>query len=178
MHQHLVDPATRQLVCSCDACAVLFSSQEGARFRRVPRDARALDRFHMTEGQWDSLGIPIGLAYFFRSTPQAQVVAFYPSPAGATESLLSLERWNDIVAENPSLVRMEPDVEALLVNRVSRPGRPSPSYFIVPIDSCYRLVGLIRKHWRGFTGGTEVWQEVDGFFDRLQATAQPDAEAR
>ena len=33
-------------------------------------------------------------------------------------------------------------------------------YYIVPIDECYRLVGLIRMHWRGLSGGTEVWKEI------------------
>ena len=39
--------------------------------------------------------------------------------------------------------------------------------WIVPIDVCYALVGLIRTHWRGFTGGAEVWRELDKFFDGL-----------
>ena len=55
---------------------------------------------------------------------------------------------------------MEPDVEALLINRVG----PAREYFLAPIDECYRLVGLIRLHWRGLSGGTEVWKEIQGFF--------------
>ena len=56
--------------------------------------------------------------------------------------------------------KFEPDVEALLVNRIS----DSPRYYRAPIDHCFRLVGIIRTHWRGFSGGTEVWQEIDRFF--------------
>ena len=37
--------------------------------------------------------------------------------------------------------------------------------WIVPIDVCYALVGLIRTHWRGFTGGADVWRELDTFFE-------------
>ena len=117
-HPHLLDPAVRKLICSCDACALLFSGQDRARFKRVPRLVRSLANFQMTDAQWDSLMVPINMAFFFRSSPEARVVAMYPSPAGATESLLSLESWNEIAAVNPELQQMEPDVEALLVNRI------------------------------------------------------------
>src|SRR5580658_4204529 len=102
-HPHLLDPAVRKLVCSCDACALLFSGQDRARFKRVPRLVRLLANFQMTDAQWDSLMIPINMAFFFRSSPEARVVAMYPSPAGATESLLSLEAWNEIADANPAL---------------------------------------------------------------------------
>ena len=91
----------------------------------------------------------------------------YPSPAGAIESLLSLESWADMVSEHPALQKMEPDVETFLVNRVSMPAE----YYIVPIDECYRLVGLIRMHWRGLSGGTEVWKEIQQFFAELKTQA-------
>jgi hypothetical protein len=58
-------------------------------------------------------------------------------------------------------------VEALLVNRL----RGANLYFIVPIDCCYELVGLIRRHWRGFSGGDEVWQKLESFFASLQRVA-------
>ena len=67
---------------------------------------------------------------------------------------------------------MEPDVEALLVNRVGHPRRTGCAiYSMVPIDECYKLVGLIRTHWKGFGGGTEVWQEIEKFFADLRAKA-------
>ena len=64
-------------------------------------------------------------------------------------------------ATSPCCARCEPDVEALLVNRVARRERirrARPDYFVVPIDECFRLVGLIRPHWKGLSGGTEVWR--------------------
>jgi hypothetical protein len=64
---------------------------------------------------------------------------------------------------------MEPDVEALLVNRV----RETREYYLVPIDACYKLVGLIRAHWRGLSGGAEVWHEIKHFFDELKERASP-----
>ncbi|HEY6138106.1 MAG TPA: DUF5947 family protein [Thermoanaerobaculia bacterium] len=167
-HRHLADPKARQIVCACKACSLLFSGQQSARFRVVPEDVRALPELSLTDGQWQRLAIPIELAFFYRSTPEGRVVAFYPSPAGATESLLPLEAWNEIAAANPVLETMEPDVEALLVNRIAKP----PRFFIAPIDACYELVGLIRMKWRGFSGGAEVWSAIGDFFDRLKERAR------
>jgi hypothetical protein len=64
---------------------------------------------------------------------------------------------------------MESDVEALLVNRVAHArGSAQAEYYLVPIDECYKLVGIIRTHWRGLSGGTEVWQELGRFFTGLR----------
>ena len=117
----------------------------------------------MTDIQWDGLMIPINLAFFYFDSDAGKVRAMYPSPAGATESALSLESWEEIVSQNLPLQTMEPNVEAFLANRVG----PSPEYFLVPIDECYRLVGLIRMHWKGLSGGTEVWQQIERFFTGL-----------
>jgi hypothetical protein len=166
-HEHLLDLSNRRLACVCGACAVLFASGT-AHYRRVPRRIRQLAGFQMTDGQWDSLLIPIGMAFFFRSTQAGRMVAVYPSPAGPTESLLSLEAWDEIAEANPALGDLEPDVEALIVNRVARGITDSThQYFLAPIDECYRLVGLIRVHWRGLSGGAKVWEEISAFFDEL-----------
>jgi Family of unknown function (DUF5947) len=171
-HQHLIDPVARNLVCSCDACAVLFSGRAGTRFKRVPRQVRLLAGFRMSDAQWDSLMVPINMAFFFRSSPEARMVAMYPSPAGATESLLGLEAWSEIARENPEIEKMESDVEALLVNRIGHSrGYTKAEYYIVPIDQCFKLVGLIRSEWRGFSGGTEVWQKIAEFFAELRSRA-------
>jgi hypothetical protein len=138
----------------------------------VPRRILLLSDFHVTDAQWDELLIPINMAFFFRSSPAGKVIALYPSPAGPTESLLDLAAWHDIVQHNAILERMEPDVEALLVNRVKALDETSRNdYYLVPIDWCYKLVGLIRSHWRGFSGGTEVWMEVERFFVDLKDRA-------
>jgi hypothetical protein len=126
----------------------------------------------MTDAEWDGLLIPINLAFFVRSG-DSDVRAFYPSPAGATESLLPLVTWNRIVEANPTLRLLQPDVEALLVNRVGHARQASAAeYYVTPIDACYRLVGLIRLHWHGLSGGEEVWREIGNFFAELRGKAE------
>jgi hypothetical protein len=172
-HAHLVELTQRRLHCACDACAMLFSNRSDAKYKRVPRDVRLLANFHMTDAEWDGLLIPINLAFFFKNSLDSRVSALYPSPAGATESLLPLEAWTNIMQNNPALKRMEPDVEALLANRVGAArGLSVAEYYIVPIDACYKLVGLIRIHWRGLSGGTEVWKEIGAFFTDLRSKAE------
>jgi hypothetical protein len=165
-HHHLVEPLSRKLRCACDPCAILFSGQEG-KYRRVPKRIRYLADFRLTEAQWESLMIPINMAFLFHSSTAGRVVAFYPSPAGPTESLLALDSWEELVEQNPLLKTLEPDVEALLVNRVSREAKPA-EYYLAPIDECYKLTGLIRARWRGLSGGSEVWEEIADFFDQLK----------
>ncbi len=182
-HQHVVEPATRRLVCVCDACAVLFSGDH-PRFRRVPRSVRVLRDFRMTEAQWDGLLIPIGMAFFYESSQAGRMVALYPSPAGPTESLLPLETWQDIVRDNAVLARMQPDVEALVANRLgavqheTTGASSAPEYYILPIDECFRLVGLIRLHWKGLSGGVRVWGEMARFFAAIRERAEPSPEMR
>jgi len=164
-HRHLLELASRKIFCSCDACAMRFEGVIDARFKLIPRDARAVPGMAMSDAQWESLALPISLAFFFFSTPAGKMTALYPSPAGATESLLPLETWSMLVGTNPLLGAIEPDVEALLVNRVGE----ARDYFIAPIDMCFELAGLIRMHWRGLHGGDVVWAKIGEFFSRLRA---------
>ena len=172
-HEHLVNPATRQMSCACQACAILFSGKANAKYRRVPRRIRSLSDFQLTDAQWESLLIPISMAFFFNSSTAEKVIALYPSPAGAVESLLDFESWTEILRSNPVLEEMEIDTEALLVNRV----RGASEYYLLPLDECYKLVGLIRTHWHGLSGGTEMWEAIGKFFAALKEKAQPLAAA-
>jgi hypothetical protein len=164
VHRHLLEAEQRRIVCSCDHCAMRFQDVVGGRYQLVPRDVRLLKGFQLSEAQWDELALPINLAFFFFSSVQSRVMAMYPGPAGVTESRLTLASWEALGEANPELTHMKPDVEALLVNRVGE----TREYFLAPIDTCFELVGLIRQHWRGLSGGSEVWRELERFFARLR----------
>jgi hypothetical protein len=170
-HRHLIDLESRQLMCCCRACSLLFDqgAAGGGHFKLVPDRRLRLDDFELDDAAWAELRIPVDMAFFFRHSGEDRVVAFYPSPAGPTESLLELGAWEGIEHANPVLRTMEADVEALLVNR-ARGGR---GHYLVPIEDAYRLVALIRTNWRGFTGGSEVWEEIKSFFAGLDARAEP-----
>lgn len=174
-HRHLLNLSSRELLCACRACAILFdrAASGGGTRRLVPTRYLSLAGFQMTDAQWEGLRIPVNMAFFVHNTAAGRVMALYPSPMGPTESLLALETWQDLERRNPVLAGMEPDVEALLVNRV----RGTEQYFVVPIDECYRLVGLIRAYWKGLSGGREVWQHIERFFTGLKQRATPVGDA-
>ena len=163
-HPHLIELESRRLLCACPPCALLFANHEAKRYRRVPRDVTRLSDFKLSDAQWDSLLIPISMAFFFHSSPDGRVLAMYPGPAGATESTLNLSAWDDLAEANPILKELEEDVEALLVNRVEG----AHDYYRVPIDRCYELVGLIRSHWHGLSGGEGVRKAIQTFFKKLR----------
>jgi hypothetical protein len=163
-HGHLLDVRTRRVSCACEPCSVLFVHRGASGYRRVARTVRRLADFAITDAEWESLRIPIGLAFFVNRAPEGRVVAMYPGPAGPTESLLTLDAWSSVAARSPALAAMEPEVEALLVNRIAA----ERDYYLAPIDRCYELCGVLRMHWRGFSGGEEVWREIGEYFARLR----------
>jgi hypothetical protein len=167
-HGHVVDVVDRRLLCACRACATLFFApgSGSGRFKGVPSRYAAIPAPLFSDAQWDALGIPIGLAFFFRNGTNGQVVAFYPGPGGATESLLSLDAWNELTQREPLVADLAPDVEAVLVYR--RRNGPTRAY-VVPIDACYQLTGVVRAQWRGLSGGDGVETAIEEFFDRIEA---------
>jgi hypothetical protein len=169
-HRHVVDLRARSLLCACRGCTILLDrpGAGGSQYRLVPERRLHLAGFRLDDLQWAALRIPVELAFFFRSSSVGCVAAVYPGALGATESLLELEAWRDLEAANPVLGSLVDDVEALLVNRAAEPH----AYFLVPIDDCYRLAGVMRSHWKGLAGGTDVWRAIDAFFDELRLRAQ------
>ncbi len=164
-HRHMLDLEQRAIVCSCEACWALRSGEE--QFAPVGHRTLWLEDFDMPDDLWASLGIPIGLAFFMHSSVTECVVALYPSPAGATESELRFETWMALRERNPVLAGLEPDAEALIVNRMG----DRHQYAIAPIDRAYELVGLIKSRWEGISGGRGVEQAVERYFDALRDAA-------
>lgn len=169
-HRHLWDGAAHSVLCVCSACSLLMTRAGAAagKYRLVPERYLALADFELSAGAWSDLLIPVNMAFLIqRSQPEQHISAFYPSPAGATESVLDIDQWQSLLQVNPVLAALELDVEALLINRMRVPY----TYYLVPIDSCYQLVGLLRRSWHGFSGGEAVWQSIDDYFAALQARA-------
>lgn len=171
-HPHVVNLEHRNLMCTCRPCYLLFTARgaAGGKFRAVPHRFLFDADFRLSSTQWDELQIPVRVAFFFFNSSLGRVVAFYPSPAGATESMLPLGAWQSLEADNPLLAQMEPDVEALLV--YGRRDAPFECY-LVPIASCYELTGVVKRRWKGFDGGQEAWRDIDAFFARVREQSRP-----
>ncbi|MFC6084299.1 DUF5947 family protein [Sphaerisporangium aureirubrum] len=169
-HGHVVDAGSRALLCACKGCHLLLA-RNGAlgagRYRAVPERYLNFPSFALTDGDWDELRVPVRTAFFFHNSALGQVVAFYPSPGGATEASVPAGAWDRVLAAAPELAAASPlpDVEAFLVDR-----RPDEGFtcHLVPVDACYELVGLVRTHWKGFHGGREAWDAIEAFFTRLR----------
>ena len=161
-HEHLLELNDRRILCVCGTCWAQRSGDPNLR----PTGSRVvwLDGFSLPDELWARLEVPIGLAFFLYSSSVDGMVAMYPSPAGATESELELSAWQDLCAVNPDLEGLEPDAEALVVNRMSDPHE----FVIAPIDECYALVGAVKMNWEGISGGPAIERAIPSFFARLR----------
>ncbi len=167
-HSHVVNIGSRSLLCTCRPCYLLFAHDDASlAYRAVPD--RYLSFADLAAPVWDELELPVGTAFLFVNSALERVVAFYPGPAGATESELSLAAWDRVVAAAPGLATLQPDVEALLVHTRQQQAEA----FLVPIDVCYELVGHLRQLWRGFDGGQDVRRRLEEFFDSVRAKSRP-----
>jgi hypothetical protein len=59
-------------------------------------------------------------------------------------------------------------VEAALISRSDS----GVEYFLVPIDACYELAGLMRLNWHGFDGGTEARESIAAFLAKVRQRAR------
>ncbi|MDK1342815.1 DUF5947 family protein [Streptomyces sp. 378] len=158
-HAHLYDTGQEEVRCVCGPCSVLFADAaagEGT-YRLVPRR-----RVRLPEVDTAVLGVPVGLVFF---VPRADgsVTAEGPSPAGAMRWEVEAAAWQKLSGTVPQLATVEPEVEALLVNTV----HGLDHHWIVPIDDCYRMVAVVRREWRGLSGGGRIWPALEQFFEDL-----------
>jgi hypothetical protein len=184
-HGHVADLEASSLTCACRACYLLFTDAGAGRgrYRAIP-DRYLTDPAHpMSASEWDSLEIPVGLAFFLRDSRDGGVTGFYPSPAGATECRLDLGAWDQLGSDHPLLAAADPDVEAVLISRSTTGSSTTGSSttgssttgiecFVVPVDACYELAGRMRLQWRGFDGGTEARASIAAFLEGVRARAR------
>jgi hypothetical protein len=168
-HSHLIDLKARRIMCGCRPCALTFEPQgaAGGRYKLIPERYKKIDDLSVGDAAWDVLQIPIGLAFFFYNSIDRKLGAFYPGPAGATESELPLDEWQALIGSHPVLSTLAPDVEAILIRR----GEGATAVYLIPVVAAYELVGLIRTDWRGFDGGAEVKAKIDAYFERIERRA-------
>jgi len=166
-HRHLLHLVDRRILCACEPCFAMRSGDA----ELTPSGSRValLEGFALDDDLWAKFQIPVGLAFFMVRERGQGVLGLYPSPAGATECELHLAAWDELVAANPVLTELEPEVEALIVSRMSDP----PRHAIVPIDRCYVLVGMIKSRWEGISGGSAIDDAVAEFFAALERAARP-----
>ncbi len=172
-HQHVVNLESRGLMCTCRGCYLLFTAEHAEmRYRAVPDRYLSFPEFTFGSAEWDDLQIPVGLAFLFHNSVQNRTIAFYPGPAGATESELRLDAWARILAANPQFGHLRADVEALLLRGPDHE-HDGFSAYVVPIDTCYELVGRLRSLWRGFDGGAEARTALEEFFAMVEGRSRP-----
>jgi hypothetical protein len=178
-HGHVADLEHRSIMCACRACYLLFTRPTAGtgRYRSVPERYLHDPAHPLSTAEWESLGIPVGAVFFLRGDDQNGTgpSGFYPSPAGATECLLDLDAWAGLAAGHPLLTMAEPEVEAVLIRagHGDGAGGAEVAHYLVPIDACYQLVGIVRMYWKGFDGGTEARERIDEFFAGIAARARP-----
>jgi hypothetical protein len=161
-HRHLLESTSegRQVACVCQACALLFAQPAASlgRYRLIPQRFLNLVDVAMSDAEWNSLHVPVGLCFITGDQ------VYFPGALGPTAGALDQAMWLELTRRYPILAEIEPDLEALLVNRA----RGAREYFIVPIDSCFQLVAIVRTHWRGLSGGKDVWAHIDAFVETLR----------
>jgi hypothetical protein len=163
-HRHVLDESREELLCACQACALLFEREAAGRdhYRLVPQR-----RVRLSDVPAKELGVPVGLAFFI-AKPDGRVIAHYPSPAGATQWDVDAQSWARVAESCPALRGMLPGVEALLVNFA----RGADEQWLVPVDDCHRLVAVVRREWKGLSGGSAVWPRIEEFFADLASSGR------
>ncbi len=114
----------------------------------------------------------MSVAFFFVNSTLDRVAAFYPSPAGATESLLPLDTWDEVVAANPSWRRWLPDVEAFLVRTAGPRPRHQPSASSCRSTPATSWSASCAACGGASTAAPEAHDALDAFFAGVRARAR------
>ena len=148
-HEHLLEPAPRQLRCVCQSCAWLFPRSGSARYLRLRTRVRLVPGMRVDDATLRALEIPVRLAFVVPSRVHDSVFATYPNAHGATESVVPAAAWREVVRALPDGFAIEPDVEGLLIDHL---GGRTDSY-LASVDVCHAVVGLLRRHGAAASGG-------------------------
>ena len=145
-HDHLLDARARKAVCSCPACALLFSdvAETSQRYVRLQAHVAALPEAALAEHDLEALGVPVQLAVLCPSALHDALFMLYPSAAGAVEGRASFAAWSALVAQYIALEAVQVDRDAVIVDLRSG-ARP---LLHVSLDIAYELLGLLQTQER------------------------------
>ena len=162
-HEHLYAPANRTVRCACTGCALIIPTSSSSGYLRVPRGTRRIEVADVA-GWLDRLAVPVGIAALIRRDDRA--IIGYPGAAGLVEAAVEPAIWDQLVRELPLAATLEPEVEALVWSRLG-----GDRVLRVGIDVVFRLIGELRQHWEGITGGPNVVGTVERVLSELHAEA-------
>jgi hypothetical protein len=168
LHPHLIDVGTRMLICACGPCATTLDAGPTGKYARVPDRVLCASDLAESDAWWHALGVPSGVAFFVPRGETQAVSVFYPGPAGATESSVPREIWDEAARVHSSLARVTPYVEALVVDRADG----AREHWVCGVDRAYELVARVREPWQGLTGGDGVRAVRRRFFATLAEEAR------
>src|ERR1700741_3839578 len=76
LHSHVVDLEARRLLCKCRPCYLLFThSGAGAGGFRMGTELYLRVRSSLSDAPWESLQIPVGIAFVIRNSKQDRTIA-------------------------------------------------------------------------------------------------------
>jgi len=178
-HGHLLELPGRQLRCCCRACRLLFEhpGAGAGRLRTIPPGVRPFADA-VAGSWWTRLGVPVGVA-FVVVADDGQPSAGFPGAAGTAWAELDRVTWAAFGEAHPEAAGLLAEVQAVLIHLPSSSNRRSGGLgvgdrgqgWIVPVDTCFELVGALRQAWRGFDGGPEAGAVLDRFLGRLATPA-------
>ena len=117
-HRHLLDLETRELRCACRRAACCSTARAPAAGTTPgPRPAAAAGRLRARRRAWEELRIPVDMAFFFHRARGRARRRLLPGADGRDRVAARAARLGGDRGRQPRARGMEPDVEALLVNR-------------------------------------------------------------
>ena len=150
--------------CACARAAWRFARATPSCARRGTRVVW-LDDFELSDELWArSRSRSASPSSCATAPPAASSRSIRARPGRPSRSSTS-DAWEELGPPTRCSIDLEPDAEALIVNRMAEP----PQHAIAPIDECYRLVGLIKASWEGISGGAGPEEAIAAFFDELRA---------
>lgn len=142
-HDHLLDPQARKALCTCPACAMLFSdvSEAAQRYVRLQTHVAPLPDAALSEADLEALGVPVRLVVLCPSALHDALFMLYPSAAGVVEGHAPFAAWCALITRHIALEPVQVDRDAVVVDL--RAGKRIVLH--VSLDVAYELLGSLQS---------------------------------